>query len=287
LKQEVIDYIVIGGGFAGISAALTLSQSRHSVMLLEFHRDTDAVGDFPRVQSTFLSPPTTGASFSEAMGALLNCAGVERRSDCYIMGVRPGRQVVVDCIESRWSCKGAVFAPNGTEPGLHVAGSERLHGFGVSYSASSDAHFYASRRVAVYGDAPRVIEHAWIAAQYASEVVVLVKGNANEGNSELLTDLRSSPKVTFHEGASLKALHATSHGTLDSVEFDYSTVRRSIEVAALFVAQHAVPAFDVVGGGAEIDRVVFAGLAAGTEYWKHADLVADGARAAHVLLAQQ
>ena len=47
-----------------------------------------------------------------------------------------------------------------------------------------------------------------------------------------------------------------------------------------FVAQHVVPAMDVVRGGPLVDGIVLAGSAAGIEYWNHAELVDDGARAA-------
>jgi thioredoxin reductase len=101
-----------------------------------------------------------------------------------------GERVMVECGDRAWSCSGVVFAPNGTEPGIDVDGSAPLHGFGVSYSAADDAPFYRSRRVAVYGDAPRVIEHAWIAARYASDIVVLLKGAFAETQVELLRELQ-------------------------------------------------------------------------------------------------
>lgn len=41
------------------------------------------------------------------------------------------------------------------------------------------------------------------------------------------------------------------------------------------------PAMDVVRGDSE--NIAFAGLAAGIDYWKHAELVNDGARAARTL----
>jgi thioredoxin reductase len=177
-----------------------------------------------------------------------------------------------------------VFAPNGTEPGIDIEGSSTLQGFGVSYSAAADAPFYISRRVALYGDAPRVVEHAWIAAQYASEVVVLMKDGVSESQAELVGDLRSSWTVAFEHRVVLRSLQAGNDGLLTGIEFDGASGRRSLDVSALFVAQHVVPMTDVVRGERPGESIAFAGLAAGVNYWQHAELVNDGARAARTLL---
>jgi len=268
------DYAVIGHSLAGISAALALAKSGDRVVLLDFHRDTDAVAESPRIQPTSLGPPATGAAFDAAMENVLAQAGVRREPGCIVESVFPsGSEVFVECSDRGWLAKGVVFAPNGTEPGIDVEGSAALQGFGLSYSAAADAPFFPSRRVAVYGDAPRVLDHAWIAARYASEVVVLLKGTLSGSPMEL--------SATFHEGVALRSLQAGNDGLLKAIELDAADGRRSVEVAALFIAQHVVPAMDVVRGDSE--NIAFAGLAAGIDYWKHAELVNDGARAARTL----
>jgi thioredoxin reductase len=284
MKVARADYAVIGHSLAGISAALTLAKAGEHVALLDFHRDTDTLAELPRIQATSLGGSASGVAFDRAMQELLEQATVERQVDCFIESVYSDEDVIIECGDRRWSCRGVVFAPNGTEPGIDIEGSSALQGFGVSYSAAADAPFFLSRRVAVYGDAPRVVEHAWIAAQYASEVVVLMKGDFAENQTQLVHDLRSSPAVTFENRVALRSLHAGSDGLLTAIELDVASGRRSIDVSALFVAQHVVPVTDVVRGEAAGDGIAFAGLAAGIKYWNHAELVNDGARAARTLL---
>jgi thioredoxin reductase len=284
MKVERTDYAVIGHSLAGISAALTLAKAGDRVVVLDFHRDTDAIAELPHIQPTSLGPSVSGMAFESAMQNLLAREGVERQTDCFIESVHSDENVIVECDDRRWSCRGVVFAPNGTEPGIDIEGSSALQGFGVSYSASDDAPFFLSRRVAVYGDAPRVIEHAWIAARYASEVVVLMKDDFAENQMQLVHDLRSSSAVTFDNRVALRSLHAGSDGLLTAIEIEGASGRRSIDVSALFVAQHLVPRSDVVRSEAPSEAIAFAGLVAGINYWEHAELVNDGARAARTLL---
>jgi len=283
MKTERIEYAVIGFSMAGVASALALAESSNGVVLFDFHGDTDTIMDVPRIQATPLAPRSSGLEFSESLNRILAAAGVRREMHSYIERIYSDRHAIVEDSGRRWLCKGVVFAPNGTEPGLE--GSSALHGFGVSYSATSDASFFIGQRAAVYGDAPRAIEHAWVAAQYASEVLVLIKDSLSESDEELLADLRSSPSVTFRETVEMRSLQVGEVGLLSAVNFESSGDCHSIDVSALFVAQHVVPILDVVRGGQETDDITFAGLAAGIKYWKHAALVKDGERAARTLLA--
>lgn len=284
MKTEHVDYAVIGYSLSGVAAALTLAESKKHVVLVDFHRDTDAIDELPFIQSTPLGPRANGTAFEKTIRKALRGVGVDRQTSCLIASIYSEGRVVVECRDRRWSCKGVVFAPNGTEPGLDIKGSSALQGFGLSYSAVTDASFYTSRRVAVYGDGPRVVDHAWSAAQYASEVLVLVKKKTIEGDVEVLTQLRSSSAIAFEEAVRLRSLHVASDGTLSGIEIESPGGHRTIDVSALFVAQHPVPMLSVVRGEVEADGIVFAGLAAGVDYWRHARLVNDGGRAARMLL---
>jgi thioredoxin reductase len=285
MKVEESDYVVVGFSLAGLAAAMKLSESGGRVVLLDFHRDTDTISDLPRIQATSLGSSASGVAFEQAMREALQRGGVDRRTTCLVEALYSDGNVIVECADRRWSCRGAVFAPNGTEPGIDVEGSKALHGFGISYSAAADVPFYGSRRVAVYGDRPRVIEHAWTAAQYVSEVIVLVKDMSAGGDPDLLSELQLAAAVTFDQPVVLRSVRTAKDGTLTAVETQGPTGNRWIDVSALFVAQHLVPSIEVVRHGATTDEIVFAGLSAGIDYWNHPALVADGVRAANALLA--
>lgn len=285
MTRGAVDYVVVGASLAGVAAALRLAVLRRTVVLIDFDRDTDTIADLSYVSGTALAPEMTGVALEERLSEALTRANVQRQTNCHVTGIYSDGAVVVECSDRLWTCKGVVFAPNGTEPGIDIDGSSALQGFGVSYSAAADAPYYASSRVAVYGDSPRVLEHALLAARYVSDVVVLLKGGTHEADAQRLARLRSTVSTELFERSVLRSLHATSEPRLSAVEVGTPTGSRVIEVAALFVAQHVVPIVDVVRNGRESNGIAFAGLAAGIKYWQHASLVADGERAACSLIA--
>lgn len=282
MKTERVDYAVIGESLAGVTAATTIARSGGRVVLFNYDRDTETIADIPLIRTSSLGSGMSGLAFEKDLMKAFRDAGGQQCGTCHLTAVRSADRVVVESDNGWWSCLGVVFAPNGTEPGLD--GSAALHGFGVSYSASSDAPFFRGRRVAVYGDSPRVYEHAEIAARYAAEVVVLVKDAAIESDAAISSGLIHRPSVEFEAGAIIRSLHAEDR-SLKSIVIDSLNGPRTIEVDALFVAQHLVVDKSILPAAGPSRNLVFAGLAAGVEYGKHAALMEDGGRAARTLLA--
>jgi thioredoxin reductase len=282
MMPNYIDYAVIGWSFAGVSAASTLAQSGNSVVIFDFDGDTDSIADHPRVQETAVSASTTGTLFEEMIELRLRQLGVSRPPVFHLRGVQVSDSLVLTCGSGEWRCKGAIFAPNGSEPGLSVSGVDSLFGFGVSYSAADDGPYYRGTRVAVYGDSPRALEHAAITRRYASETTVLLKQSTDNADPAILTWLKADANVRFVNNVSLQSFRVAPDKTLSAIEVDSSDGRRLIDASALFVAQHVVVPPGLLEASGE---VVLAGLAAGVKYWRHADLVADGMRAANQILA--
>lgn len=278
------DYFVIGMSLAGISAALTLSRSGKRVVLIDYDRDTDSIVDVPLFLDTPLGSSMTGLELDLLARNVLRDAGVEIRFDCHVTAIRVDGRVIVECDRAHWESSGLIFAPNGTEPGLTIERSVELQGFGVSFSAAADASFYPARPVAVYGDAPRVFEHAYMAARFAAPVLVLVKHAIDDGGSVLLQRLRSMPSIEIIDDVRLVSLRSNGKA-LSEIEFESRGGRASVAEDALFVAQDVEPDFKVLGRGSEAPILQRAGLAAGISYWRHDALVADGERAAKRLLA--
>ncbi|HEX9983554.1 MAG TPA: hypothetical protein VGF69_09830 [Thermoanaerobaculia bacterium] len=104
-----------------------------------------------------------------------------------------------------------------------------------------------------------------------------MKDDFAENQTQLVHDLRSSPAVTFESRVALRSLHAGREGLLTAVEIEGASGRRSIDVSALFVAQHVVPTIDVVQAGAPSEAIRIRGL---SRWHQLLEQVNDGARAA-------
>ncbi|HXD41530.1 MAG TPA: NAD(P)/FAD-dependent oxidoreductase [Ramlibacter sp.] len=173
------EFAVVGGGLAGLSAALQAAQlgRRCTVftgpapggLLLSIESIQGLPGHPEGIPGYDLGPMTLEA----AMDAGAECISAEAdRLE------RAGEQWVVHGAEGAVKAPVVIFACGGHLRALGVPGEERLTGKGVSHCASCDAPLLRNRPVAVVGAGDSACQEALTLAAHASEVHLLVRGGA-------------------------------------------------------------------------------------------------------------
>jgi thioredoxin reductase (NADPH) len=173
------DIAVIGGGLAGLNAALQAARlgRRCTVfagaapggLLLAIESIQDLPGHPEGIPGYDLGPMTQEA----AMDAGAECITAEADEL-----ERDGEHWIVQSAEGAVKARAVIFASGGHLRTLGVPGEERLSGKGVSHCASCDGPLLRNRPVAVVGGGDSACQEALTLASYASEVHLLVRGDA-------------------------------------------------------------------------------------------------------------
>lgn len=147
------DIIVVGGGPAGLTAAIYARRAEKSVLILEKNGFGGQIAWSPRVDNFPGIPSISGAELSDRMfsqaldmGAeaeLLEAVGL-RRSEAGLVVITP---------EGEYTAKAVVLATGAQHRKLGVPREDELAGNGVCYCAVCDGAFYKDRPVAVAGAA--------------------------------------------------------------------------------------------------------------------------------------
>ena len=285
--ESAYDVIVLGMSLAGLAAALRGSESGARVAILDYIPDTGNPLEIPFVGPNALSDVRmNGAEFVRLLLADIRKRGGAVDAAIFADSVSvQGEQVVVSFGQSSYTGAALIFAPNGSEPGDHAPVPVRLGGFGLSYSAGSDHISFRGSAVAVYGNSFRAVEQAWIAARVAAATHVLLRESAIDGDPNLLAELQHRDNVSFYTSAALTGVHTTVSGRLEAINAQTSGGAVTLSVAGLFIANHLVLDKTILPTESPEYPIVPAGLAAGINYWKHAELIDDGRRAADVVLS--
>ncbi|MDO4443443.1 MAG: FAD-dependent oxidoreductase [Slackia sp.] len=194
--KELYDAVIVGGGPAGLTAALYLARARMRVLVLEKDRFggqiaiTSEVVNYPGVAQT------SGAHLTETMRAQAESFGAE-----FLAAEAVGIDMDGDVKTVRTN-KGdfkafAILLATGAHPRrAGIAGEDEFAGRGVGYCATCDGEFFQGKEVFVIGGGFSAAEEGVFLTKYAKHVTILVRGDDFTCAPDAAAAARSHEKVT-------------------------------------------------------------------------------------------
>ena len=229
------DIIVIGGGPAGLTAAVYARRAGKSVLILEKAALggqitwSPKVENFPSVVS--ISGTDLGDRMAEqamALGAEVEIEEVTGIEDC-------GDFRRVNCEFGAHYEGRAVILATGAKPRmLGVEREEELVGSGVGYCAVCDGAFFKDLPVAVSGGGNSALQDAMLLSETSSRVYLIHRRDSFRGEEALVRALREKDNVEFVLNASITRL--VGEDELTGVVVRQNGEEREIPVDGLFVA---------------------------------------------------
>lgn len=217
--RTIYDVAIIGGGPAGLAAALYAAREGMDTIVLE----QNAFGGNAAVSEVIDNYPGFPDSISgrelvdrfvrqaERYGVeLLSAVGVDAiaaEGDDVRITLGTGQTVLAHA---------ALLSVGSSYRRLDVPGEDGLIGSGVHYCATCDGPFYrGAAEVAVVGGGNAALEEGLFLSRYVDKVTVLTHSAELRASRVLQDRVRSDEKFTIHTNTAVAALHGT--GTLDDM----------------------------------------------------------------------
>jgi len=173
--KNLYDVIIIGGGPAGLTAAIYLARARYRVLVLEKEQlggqitITHEVVNYPGIGKTSGKALTdTMQQQAEAFGAeflLAEAMGLDLTGD--VKTVRTGR--------GDFQCFGVLLATGAHPRMVGFKGETEHKGRGVAYCATCDGEFFTGKEVFVVGGGFAAAEESVFLTKFARHVTILMK----------------------------------------------------------------------------------------------------------------
>ncbi|GAC1445249.1 MAG: thioredoxin-disulfide reductase [Chloroflexota bacterium] len=197
--NTVWDVLIIGGGPAGLAAALYAARAMRKTLVLESMlpggqiANTSEVEDYPGIEMT------TGPELSdmlmrhaEKFGAIISI-GDEVNSVDFSKSIKEIRTTEGKTIRAK-----AVIIATGAAPRkLSVPGELELAGQGVSYCAVCDGPFFRDKHLAVIGGGDAAFDEALYLTKYATRVSIIHRRDEFRAQKVLVDRASRNPKIDF------------------------------------------------------------------------------------------
>ena len=261
--EPFYDLIVVGGGPAGLGAAVYSGSEGLKTLMIEKQAVGGQAGTSSRIEN-YLGFPNgiSGAELARRAATQARKFGVEILSAQSVDKVRledPYRFVVLS--DGReLSCHALLIATGVDTRQLDQPGIEKLSGAGVYYGASlAEAIAYKDQDVIIVGGANSAGQAALFFARYARKVTILSRSSSlsKSMSTYLVNQVTKVENIAVLDNHEVDQVHGT--GQLETVTFTNRNTgeTKTVPAAAIFIFIGAMPRSGLVEELVERDRVGF------------------------------
>ncbi len=227
------DVIIIGGGAAGLTAAIYSVRYKLKTAVIAKEMggvivNTHEIENWPGEKS--ISGLDLMNKFEEQAKSL----GVETKEE-EVKKIKKGFKVITD--KAEYETKTIILAMGTKRRKLNIPGEDKLAGKGVSYCATCDAAFFKDKTVAVVGGNDSAARAVQICAEYSKKVYVIYRKEKMRAEPALVEELENNDKVEFIYNANVTEVSGDKF--VEKIKLDTG---KNIELQGLFIEVGGTPA---------------------------------------------
>ncbi len=239
------DIIVIGGGPAGLTAAVYAKRANKSCLVIEKGAFGGQITFSPKVENIPGFAEVTGNEFAEKLveQALNLDTEVEVAE---VLEIKDGEVKTVVTDSGNFEAKAVVIATGAKHRLLGLDNEENLIGEGISFCAVCDGAFYAGKDVAVIGGGNSALQEAILLSDLCKKVYVVQNLDFFTGEQKLVEQLTKKPNVETILGTVVEKINGETELESIVVKNEKSGELTELKIDGMFVAIGLIPQNDCV-----------------------------------------
>ena len=236
------DIIIVGGGPAGLTAAIYGLRAGKSVLVIEKNGFGGQIAYSPKVENIPGTMQISGAEFADHLTEQVMALGADVELE-NVISVEPGEIFTVKTEEgSAFEGKTVILALGVKHRMLGLEQEEELVGSGISFCAVCDGAFYTGQDVAMIGGGNSALQEALLLADVCRSVTIVQNLAFFTGEQKLAEALaqKDNVKVLF---STVVSAYETEKGKLVGLKLhnDATGEDSAIKVDGAFLAVGLMP----------------------------------------------
>ena len=255
--ENLYDVIVVGGGPAGLTAALYLARAKYRVLVLEKEQFggqisiTHEVVNYPGIAKISGKALTdTIQKQAESFGAefmMAEATGFDLSGDIKTVHTNRGE----------YHCFGVLLATGAHPRTVGFQGEEEHKGRGVAYCATCDGEFFTGKEIFVVGGGYAAAEESVFLTKFAKHVTILVRRDDFSCAASVADQAKNHEKITVLTNTIMEEVageNGLTYARYKNTATGEVTEYKSNDTFGVFVFAGYSPATDAVKGVVELNE---------------------------------
>ncbi len=190
------DVFIIGGGAAGLTAAIYSSRAGLNTVLSETSAVGGQLSSINKIENYPSYSDISGAELADNMKeqAIKSGAKINEFSETVKVSLTDNKKIITTS-EAVYNAKSVIIASGSSVTPLNIAGEEKLRGNGVHYCATCDGTIYKNKTVAVIGGGNSAVSAAIYLSSIADKVIMIRRKDSFHCENILIDRLKSIENI--------------------------------------------------------------------------------------------
>lgn len=249
------DIAVIGGGPAGLTAALYAARTGKTVTVYERECIGGQITRAPQVENYPGTGRVSGLQLGDSMAAQAEAAGaVISLTDVQKIVKETSGFFRLDTDDGEYYAKAVIYACGARPKTLGLPGEAELVGHGVSYCALCDGSFFKEQDVAVVGGGNSAFDDALLLSERCHHVTLIHRRSSFRAEQILVERVKQRNNISLSIDMTVSEL-IQKNGQLTGLALKSKIGKdETLPVSGLFVALGRLPDTQVLVGLATLDE---------------------------------
>ena len=204
------DIIIVGGGPAGMTAALYALRNDKKVLILEKESFGGQIATSPRLENYPTIPSISGSEWSDLVFTQIMDLGAEFELEEVEKIEKEDNAFHIKTNYSEYECLAVIIA-NGVKPRkMGLPNEDDFIGKGISYCAVCDGPFYKGKEIYLVGDANTALQYALLLSTYCPKIHMLTLFDKLFGDTILVNRVLQTENIDIRHNLNLIELKGES-----------------------------------------------------------------------------